>query len=178
MPFLTIITRHMLSRPNLLKVQQASLAAQTCQDFEQILIVDDLGRGFAWAQKQLADFVATNTDYIWVFDDDDKIACPKFIECLKAATEQSHPDVIMVKMLYAGQVLPGGWGRPPQEGQITQASYIVTADVWNRHRHAYTDRYQADYDFIADVWRDPITVVWHDCVAITDQRGRGLGRPE
>ena len=42
-PFLTIVTRHLAGREELLENNQASLAAQTDQDFEQILIVDEIG---------------------------------------------------------------------------------------------------------------------------------------
>lgn len=51
MSFLTVITRT-YKRPGLLARNQASLAAQTDPDFEQILLVDDAGRGVAWANAQ------------------------------------------------------------------------------------------------------------------------------
>lgn len=177
--FLTIYTRHLASRPKLFAHQKESLAKQTCQDFEHVVNVDAAGRGFAYAQRLLHDFEPAG-DYVWVFDDDDELICPNFIQCLKNIAEIKHPDVIMVRMDYAGQLLPDAlcWRGTPHEGHITQENYIVSRQVWMDHRHAYSERYQADYDFIADVWKSAPAVEWHDCIAIRDQAGRGLGRPD
>jgi hypothetical protein len=84
-------------------------------------------------------------------------------------------------MDYAGQLLPGGqcWQGTPIMNHITMANFTVRRDVYLKHCSAFASgRYQADFDFINDVWKDRPRVAWHDCIAVKDQRGRGLGRPE
>ena len=69
--FLEIVTR-CFRRPTLLQKNIEALAAQTCDDWEQTFLIDDIGRGVNWANESLAGYAPHLTgQYIWLLDDDD-----------------------------------------------------------------------------------------------------------
>ena len=51
MSLLSIVTRRHPKRDSLFKICKESLQKQTCQNFEHVLIIDDVGRGVEYANK-------------------------------------------------------------------------------------------------------------------------------
>lgn len=170
--FLEVITRT-CKRPALLAVNQASLQVQTCDDWVQTLLVDNVGRGMAYAQGQLADF-APSGDYLWLLDDDDACIRPELVEELKAIAAAHKPGVIMMRMDHGPLgVKPEDeyWRQPPVMGHLGCSAYVVRRDVWLEHAHAWrSGQYWSDYLFIADVWKVAPAVHWHDVIASRVQR--------
>ena len=173
-PFLSIVTRHMVNRPRMFQVCLASLTAQTVQDFEQIVLVDHVGRGVGWANQQLAQYQqAVNGDYVLMLDDDDALTVPTALEQLRAASAESHADVIIFRGLHGSNgLLPDGnyWGRAPTLGHISGQDLIVRRAVWQKHIGAMPATYAADYNFIAAVWAGGYRVHWLDAVLVQQQR--------
>lgn len=170
--FLEVITRT-CNRPALLAVNQASLQIQTCDDWTQTILADDMRRGMAFAQARLADFQPAG-DYLWLLDDDDMCIRPELVEELKAIAAAHKPDVIMLRMDHGPLgVKPEDefWRRPPVQGRIGCSAYVVRREVWLEHAQTWrTGQYWSDYLFIADVWRCNPVVYWHDVIASQVQR--------
>lgn len=181
MAFLEIITR-CYKRPKMLQHNQASIEAQTCDDWEQLLIFDDIGNGIGWAQTIIADYADELTgDYVWVLDDDDMCTRDTLIYELKQIADVHNPDVIMVRFNHMDRgILPDGlyWKSQPVECHIGVSCYIVKRDVFQKHASAFKSaRYQSDLDFIQSVYADNPSVFWHDVIAGQVQR-ISLGEPE
>jgi hypothetical protein len=158
----------------------ASMAAQTCDDWEQMLLVDTQGVGVPLAQRVLAEqgrYLAG--DYVWVLDDDDECVRPTLVAELAGIAHDHKPDVVMVKMQRNGADLPEPdyWGQTPVVGHITCSGYIVRRELWRACADAWGERYTGDYDFIAAVFEQDPEVYWHDVVASAVQR-ISHGEPE
>lgn len=182
MPLLEVITRT-YRRPKALMRNQASMAAQTSDDWCQTLLTDWVGRGIGASHVALADHAPHLVgDYIWVLDDDDECILPTFVAEL-ARWVRSDPDVVMVCMDHGPElgVLPDpvAWGHPPIEGRIGISAYVVRRAIWQDHADAWRSaRYQSDFDFISAVFADRPKICWWGVVASRTQAGRNLGRPE
>ncbi len=181
MPFLEILTRTFNARPRLFAAHCASLAAQTDQDFVHTLLVDDAGRGIAWATENMAAYAPRLVgDYVFVLDDDDVLTLPTFVAGLKQIAILNAPDVIMVRMDHgAGRILPSArWGKSPRVGEIGCSAFVVRRDVWQAHAHAWLPgEYISDFKFISAVWQSRPVVYWWDVVASRVQV-QSMGKPE
>lgn len=149
-------------------MNEAGLLRQTDDDWRHTVLLDDVGRGMAWAQAQLAELPVTG-QYVWLLDDDNECLLPTLVEELKSiATNYDYPDVIMLRTERGGAVIPSDycWQRPPVLGQVDAACYVARNDVWQRHAAAWSSgRYESDFDFIDDVWSEGPRVFYHDMVA-------------
>lgn len=164
MPFLEVLTRA-YKRPQMLAVNQASLAAQTDGDWVQTLLVDEAGRGIAWSHENMGAYAPRLVgEWIWILDDDDACACPTLVADLKRIVAEHDPDVVMVKMDHGKAVLPGRtWGGDPEYGQIGVSAYIVRRELWQAQAHALKPGwYGSDYSLINAIWLTRPQVYWHD----------------
>jgi hypothetical protein len=179
MVFLSIITR-CYKRPKMLAQLRRSLDAQTCQDFEHIQIIDDVGIGVEEANRRLTD-VEIRGQFAYVLDDDNELADDEFVASLKEIVKHYRPDVIMVRSENGGLgilPMPGVWGKAPIQGQVDMLNFVVSADVYRAHAAAFDNGYCGDYHFINDVFqRGAYRVYWHDTVVARIQR-RSWGAPE
>lgn len=180
-PFLEVITR-CFKRPEMLAHNQESLDAQTCADWEQTLLVDEVGRGVGWAQSQLYDYSSDLTgDYIWLLDDDDMCVRVTLVGELRQIAEKHDPDVIMIRMNHGLRgIHPDDehWQQEPTLCFIGCSAYVVRREVWQRHADAWLSAsYSSDYDFISAVFSDSPSVFWHDVIGSQVQR-ISLGREE
>jgi hypothetical protein len=162
----------------MLEKNQESLMRQTDQDFEQILIRDAVGIGVPAANALLADCNPPGR-YVWVLDDDDMCIFDDLIASIKEIAIEHDPDVVMVKMNHGYNVYPSlGWGERPICGYIGSSASIVKRDVWSAHKDKWaTGRYEADFDFIDDVFSADYRVYWHDEIVSHVQRV-SRGAPE
>jgi len=181
---LEIVTRHTIGRPNMLAANMDSVRAMVYPadtEVKQTLLVDDIGRGVAWANGQLAEFDPTG-DYVWLLDDDDRAICPHVAECIRdeAALET---DAVFLRMNHKAPlgILPSvsDWGKAPQEGRIGGSSVIVSRALWLECRDAWRPgRYESDADFVKAVYEAAERISWHDCIASECQRPQSQGAPE
>lgn len=177
MAFLEVVTRA-YRRPQMLRHNRASLERQTCGDWTQTILIDDVGRGIAWAYAQLATFEPSG-EYLWILDDDDLCLDADLVADLKDITSWIAFDVIMLKMDHGnGHILPDDahWERPPAQGYIGASAFVVSRATWMGHRHVFAPgRYESDYDFIRAVYAATEGVFWHDTIASKCQRvSKGL----
>jgi hypothetical protein len=178
-PFLTVITRHMPARAQLLANNVASLRAQTDQGYEQCVIVDREGRGAAWANANLRNYAdAPHGQYVLVLDDDDLLDRHTAIAEVRQAA-LSKPGVIMTRMDHGPLgVLPdaAGWGKEPVRGRIGISAAICRRDVWQEAALRFENCYDGDFPFVLAAYRSGRGVVWLDRVLTRVQRiSRGQG---
>lgn len=180
MPFLEILTRT-YKRPTMLAANQASLAAQTSGDWQQTLLVDEVGRGCAWANAQLGQYAPQLVgDFIWILDDDDVCIDESLVEQLSLIVQVAAPDLIMMRMDHGPLgVLPDGahWRKRPVRGRIGVSACVIRRELFQRCAWAWGDAYDGDFDFIDAVWDAKPIVFWYDCIASKVQR-ISRGAPE
>jgi len=182
MPFLEVLTR-CYQRPQSLARNQASLDAQTDPDWVQTLLIDEVGRGVPWANRQLGLYAPqVEGDYVWILDDDDECIRPMLVAELKAIVEAHHPDLIMVRGDCGKHgILPPDalWGKPPRFVHICMSGFVVRRAVYQAYAGAWPDDVGGDFVFVSAVYAAmPVDrVYWHDEVVMQIQ-SKGDGRPE
>lgn len=182
MAFLEVLTR-CYKRPIMLSHNQASLQAQTSRNWQQTLLIDEVGRGVGWSYENMAAYAESlGGDYIWILDDDDVCCRNTFVYELEQIAEADDPDVIMVRMNHQERgILPSAemWKQIPKPGLIGCSAYVVRQNVWKRHAGAFlSGNYASDFDFIWEIFHDVgLSIFWHDVIASQVQR-ISLGRPE
>jgi len=167
-------------RPNLVRDNFASLDAQTCDDWRQTLLVDDVGHSVEWANYWLGKYGPDLIgDYIWVLDDDDVCISETFVEDMKRIVAEHDPDVILCKIDADGVIPPDElWRKAPEITQIGMANFVVRREVWQAHAEKFWPRLAADFNFINDVYQSgKYSIYWHDEVVMRIQQV-GRGRPE
>jgi len=183
MPFLEIVTRTFMGRPNMLTANTESVAALTGADHNQNVLVDYHQKGVAAANAALANFEPSGS-YVWLLDDDDVCVYPAMVNDLKyLAWLHGNPPAFIVKMDHGENlgVLPDAahWCQPPHEGGIGCSAMITRRDVWMYCRQAWASgRYASDFDFISAVWAaHHDRIIWHNVIASRCQR-ISRGEPE
>lgn len=176
--FLTIMTRT-FKRPKALARNKESLSAQTDQDFEQVIIVDEEGVGVERANlffAENADLV--KGDYVMMLDDDGQLFNPDAIALLKQAVGRYNPDVVIYKSEYPWGDLPEKcWmtSRCPVWGDIGGGSLIVRSDIWKKYIYTFRGL-PGDYQFICNLFGVGCSIHWLDEVLTI--AGIGHGAPE
>jgi hypothetical protein len=165
--FLSVITRTYL-RPKMFEANRKSLAMQTLQDIEAIVIRDEVGIGCAEANHRLC-LVEPQGDYVWVFDDDNVLEDDSFIQKAKELVDQLHPDVIFVKGWVVGQILPDKW--PLERGHVDTMNFIVKKELWNKYKSHWDIDYAGDWTFINEVMQHEPMIAWLDMIACKTIRG-------
>lgn len=180
-PFLTILTRHH-KRPWMLERCRASVLAQTCDDYEHVILHDHVGLGIRGSHQMAIDHAGHYRGrYIWMLDDDDWLIEPGFVDAIKRTAEaHNDPPVIVVRANHPSGLLPSDehWHRAPELGHIGMPCVVVRADVWRQWAHRMLDRERGcDYAFISAMYGAGVEFVRLDLVAV--QVGQiGAGRME
>jgi len=195
---LTIVTRT-CRRPRGLERTVRSVLAQTSRDWEQIFIVDKIGRhpegNIPWANRQFAvNAGRVDGDYVFPLDDDGVLIDDGFVEALgKAASAWNGPEVFLVQTLspakindaYA-RVLPEpdiwslNWeaGARPSRWSGNGYCFVTRVDVWHAHVEAY---YQHD-EITGGDWHYGTSLIENGCqfvrlgVCASRSMSRGRGR--
>lgn len=180
-PFLTVITRHMDTRPNMLSVNQASLRDQIDTDYEQLLVIDHEAAGVEASYANLPELCEwIRGEYVFLLDDDDRVIDREFISRLKLAAF-NRPELIMIRMRHQPElILPDDahWQREPVIGYFGCSSYVVRRDVWCENVKEFQPVYHGDFTFISAVYPKCKSVVWLDRVMTATQCGHHNGQPE
>ena len=169
MPFLSVMTR-CYKRPGMLAENRQSVKAQSDQDLEQCLIVDNIGVGVLEANRNLWRHrdLATG-DYVLVLDDDDRIIDSEFVAKLKAQAGEG-PSVMVFRTRYPdGEIKPHAaiWGWRPMRGYLPVCAYVVRNDLWQSNIQRFGWGYDdygnspaGDFHFIDAVWQAGGKWVW------------------
>lgn len=180
--FLEILTRTFNKRPGMLVQNWDSLTSQTCDDWEQTLLIDDVGRGVAWSTENMARYAPKLVgEYIWILDDDDLCIRNTLVAELKAIVARDDPDLIMLRMDHGAYgILPPNdlWRAEPERGQIGMSAFVAKRELWQMCAHVLIPgRYDGDFDMALELYDRAECVYWHDVVASRIQ-WVGVGRPE
>jgi glycosyltransferase involved in cell wall biosynthesis len=191
-PFLSVITRTHY-RPTGLREAISSLVIQTCQDAEQVFIIDHNGNhpegNIKWANGQFE----THKDradglYIFPLDDDGEIIAPDFIETAKRiAYDNDLPDVLLVKSLTLSPsgslyTLPLVWnfdwelGERPPRWSGHGYNVIVRHDWYKSFVPFYNQSKGGDWHFVTSLINHGATFVRlpHRFIACSSlSRGKG-----
>lgn len=177
--FLTVVTR-CYKRPQALQANVASLNNQTCDDWEQLFIVDEVGRGIGWANRQFARYAnQVSGDYVLMLDDDDRLIRDDAIEILKR-TAYNQPEIVIFRGLHGRHgILPSDetWGDKPKSTHISGQDFITRSDVWKAHIEHFGHEKMGDYAFLSALWPSVQSVVWLDELLV-EQQAIGGGEPE
>ena len=183
MPFLEVLTRTFMGRPNMLVANTQSIEALAGADHSHVVLVDYQQQGVAAANAALANYEPTGS-YVWVLDDDDVCVYPAMVNDLKYLSWlNGMPPAFIVRMDHGDLlgVLPDAahWLQPPVEAGIGCSAIITRRDVWMYCRKAWASgRYASDYDFISAVWAAHADrIIWHNVIASRCQR-ISRGQPE
>jgi hypothetical protein len=119
-----------------------------------------------------------NGDYVLMLSDDDMLCNDKFVSNLLAFTKENEkPEVIIIKAIKEGRILPSIWNAKPQLGHIDLSCFVVRSDIWKANADKWGKRYEGDFDFINSLWEQGYQFNWMDVVAVKAQR-ISRGQPE
>lgn len=177
-PMLTIYTPT-YKRPTYLKRCLRSVENQTCQDYQHLVVRDEIGIGIAGMFAEIINHLSEmKGNYIYLLQDDDVLASPDVLEELKKfLQERNRPEVIMVRNVKRGRLLPTYWEQAPQLGHVDLGSYIIRRDIFVKNIYRFGPRYEGDFDFIMALWNHGYQFAWLD-VLFARAQALGLGRPE
>lgn len=172
MYLLTFVTRT-CKRSDMLQRNKESLLMQTDSDWEQVILMDDIGRGLHYANGMLA----ANKDkvkgrYVYIFDDDHRLIVPDFVAGIRSIVEAKAPDVIMAKAhIRIHGVLPNPWAVRPLWTHVDTGNFVVTNEMWQAHIEAFDRPQYGDFYFIDRVFSQPeLSVEWWDYIVAEDMR--------
>jgi len=159
----------------MLEVNKASLRMQTDPDYEQIFIVDKIGRGIWWANKSLAENKhRVKGKYTYILDDDTCLIDRDFIGTIKPIAEEYSPDVILFKVErpVGIRILPDErvWRKVPILGHIDTACFTVKTEIWKMYIESFGTRGCGDYYFIKRLYDEKCSFYWLDRVIGRIQR--------
>lgn len=182
-PFLSIITRR-YKRPKGFAKHQEAINGLTSKDFEQIFIIDEVGRGLHEANRSFA-YVSDMISGKWVYllDDDDFFVRYNIIEELKEIDRQHSPDVILFRMIiktgYKDNRYPTEevWGKSPKIAHIGGSCFVVTKEIYQKYIHHFGQPKCGDFHFINELWKANPKVYWHD-VLVAETGKVSKGAPE
>jgi len=175
---IAFMTRCHPLRKEKLEICKASIARQTCNDYEHVLIPDptEEGCGRLRANQLFSTFEGNpkiNSRYLMVLDDDDMLICDEFVETLKAITDKQSYDVVIFKG-YVGRVLPlpERWKKSIKVGGIASFCMAVKKDIWYKHIDKFGTKARCgDFEFMEAVYEDAKSIYWLDMKVARIQRG-------
>ena len=167
-PYLTIITRHLRTRPSMFAKCVTSIANQSVTDIEHIVLIDNEGRGMQYANRLIADNARTPRGrYVYILDDDDFLTDYEFASLLRDITDNHDPDVVVFKFKWPqgfsmGELLPTKtmWEKTPMHGHIGSPCFAVRAEVFKEHAHMFDQAHSGDYFMIRSIWDHGHSFFW------------------
>ena len=165
-PFISIVTRHLYTRPNMFKNCCDSVAMQKDQDFEHVVITDNEGIGSAKANglfNKNKDQV--KGEYVFMLDDDDVLISDEFIGDMKQLVKLHNPEIIFVRMLINDELYPTemDWKKPRlYQNHIGTSNIVVRNDLWQKYIHCFIEAQVGDFVFINEIYKTNPRVCWQD----------------
>lgn len=178
MSFMTFYTPT-YKRPTYLAICKRSVQMQTCQDFQHMVIVDEVGIGVAGMFEDIHRHTdAIRGKYVFILGDDDCLLEPDGLARVKAfAEENNHPPVIIVRNHKWDKTFPLLWECAPEYLKIDLGNFIIRADVFIENAERFGKCYEGDFVFIDYLWKAGYPFAWLDYVFSGMQIG-GKGRTE
>ena len=178
MTFMTFYTPT-YKRPTYLSICRSSVQAQTCRDYQHMVIVDDSGIGVDGMFNDIRRHAnAVRGEYVFILADDDRLLDPSGLEQVKAfAMANDYPPVIIVRNHKWGKTFPLIWGEAPEYTKIDTGNFIIRADVFLENVDQFGECYEGDFVFIDHLWKAGYSFAWFDYVFSEMQVG-GKGRTE
>ena len=179
MAFLTVYTPT-YKRPKALTVCIESVKNQTHPNLIQHLIIpDEIGLGIDGMYSDIINHVdEVNGEYVLVLSDDDLLCNLDFARKLYDYIENNdYPEVVIIKAIKSGRVLPTIWNAKPQLGHIDLSCFVVRSDIWKANADKWGKRYEGDFDFINSLYEQGYQFNWFDIIASKAQR-ISRGQPE
>ena len=165
-PFLSIVTRHFYKRPELFKRCCESISQQTDQDFEHIIIKDEISVGSHQANTLFhKNKEKVNGEYVFMLDDDDVLTSGELISDIKKVVVEHQADLIFIKMLAGGQIIPSDeiWMKNEiKEGHIGTSCVVVKNELWKEHIEKFSAKQTGDFEFIKVILKKAQKIVWLD----------------
>lgn len=187
MPLVTLLTRCHPDRPKMLERCVASVAAQTDQDLQHLLLRPEIEPHDIIKVGPLIHFAAPRVtgDYVMQLPDDDRLSSPNFVRDLRALLAGAPADVIIHRMEYGDS-----WICPPEDkwrlrrvevGYIAGQNMIARRDIYVAASAEWLRPvYEADFYYIRKALSIATNVVWWNYVGIESQgkTGNNQGRAE
>ena len=169
-PFLSVMTRTHPKPVDYLARNEQSLRDQLDPDYEQIVLIDEVGRGLAWANRQFWEHRHTaEGDYVIMLDDDNVLATPHAITILKAVTWDQPEAVIFKADVGPHGIMPTSlaWSqRKAIAWQIDGHCTIVRTDIWRKYIHYFSVDIRGDAAFLAALTCADLRVEWCNAVLV------------
>lgn len=178
MTFMTFYTPT-YKRPTYLSICRRSVQAQTCRDFQHMVIVDDSGIGVDGMFHDIRRHAkAVRGKYVFILADDDRLLKAEGLKRVKAFAEANNcPPVIIVRNYKWDKTFPLIWEEAPQFTKIDTGNFIIRNDVFQENADRFGDCYEGDWVFIEHLWKAGYPFAWFDYVFSEMQVG-GKGRTE
>lgn len=188
MAFLTLLTRVHPARPKMLERCIASVAAQTDQDIQHLLLRPAVEPNDIIKVGPLIHEAASQITgrYVTQLPDDDLLASPTFVQTLRGIVgEEEDVDLVVHRMEYGDT-----WICPPEPqwskrqvalGYIAGQNVILRRDVYAKSSHEWLRMvYEADFYYIRTAFSVATKVVWWNSVGIVSQGrwGNNQGKAE
>lgn len=187
MPLLTLLTRCHPARPKMLERCVASVAAQTDQDLQHLLLRPEVEPHDIIKVGPLIHYAASQItgDYVMQLPDDDRLASPSFVRDLRAVVAGGAVEVVIHRMEYGDS-----WICPPEDkwrlrrvevGYIAGQNMIARRDIYEAASEEWLRAiYEADFYYIRKALSIAKNVVWWNYIGIESQGkwGNSQGKPE
>jgi len=169
---ITIVTRTMKGREIRLKQMIDSLKSQTSNNYQHLILNDNIGLGMLEANKSFFNNKEkVKGDYIHLLDDDDFYCSSDFIKDISDIAYYNEPDVIIFKMIIKipnapigyDFVFPKCWNKSPERAKIGGSCFVVSNRIYQKYIHHFGVYPMGDFNFINEVWKEPnLKVIWQD----------------
>ena len=138
-PFFTIITR-CYARPIMLRYAIWSLRQQTCQDYEQIFMVDTEGIGVQKANQACYEYRnEVHGSYIYLYDDDTFFLDQNLLYTLRdLALSNDMPAILLFKNFVGCNVACDPWNEN-RLGLLSGNAYCLRRDIYQKHIKTYDE---------------------------------------
>lgn len=182
-PFISIITRHFVRRPSMIEENKKSIEKQLDNDYEHMIIEDEIGigvplaNGLLWRNKD-----RIKGDYVIILDDDNIFETDDFISDMKVIAAEHNPDVIFIKKIANDIVFPreSSWNTGNIAiAEIDTSCFVIKNSLWQRYiSYFFNGGLCGDFTFISKIMEEPeIKVFWQDKIYTKALRISG-GAPE
>ena len=167
-PFMSIVTRHYYKRPNMFKNCCGSVSMQEDQDFDHVIINDNIGIGSLQAnQLFVKNKHKVKGDYVFMLDDDDVLVSDQFIGDMKEIVDKYNPDIIFVRMLINDELYPTemNWKKSKfYKNHIGISNIVVKNEIWQKYIHNFSAIQTGDFEFINSIFisLSSTSMYWQD----------------
>jgi glycosyltransferase involved in cell wall biosynthesis len=177
-------------RPKMLSENIDSVLSQTCQDIEQLFLVDHKRSGIQAADKSLYKYREhVLGDFVYILDDDCWLINPSFVGGIKAAAEMG---TVRYGLFMVESRRPPGppsnetifptrrvWNsQQPVHGTTNCLCYVANSTLWKSHIHNFgTKPWGGDWWFLEAMLHASPETLWIPGI-VSESRQLGRGRPD